>query len=61
VKAAGAKYASEVGLEKRVIYNSLMPESKPEEFEALKESCVESAVLFAHKKRSFEERCQVDC
>jgi tetrahydromethanopterin S-methyltransferase subunit H len=49
VKAAGVKYASEVGLEKRVVYNSLMPESKPEEFEAVKESHVESAILLAYK------------
>ena len=37
VKVAGVKYASGVGLEKMVVYNSLIPESKPEEFEALKE------------------------
>jgi len=44
-KIAGVKYAREVGLEKRVIYNSLTLESKPEEFEALKEHHVESAVI----------------
>ena len=48
VKIAGVKYASEVGLEKRVVYNSLMPESKPEEFEAIRENHVESAILLAY-------------
>lgn len=49
VKIAGIKYASEIGLEKRVVYNSLIPESKSEEFEAIKNSGVKSAVLLAYK------------
>jgi len=49
VKIAGIKYACEIGLKERVIYNSLLPESKPEEFEAIKESGVENAILLAYK------------
>jgi len=49
VKVAGVKYASEVGLESRVVYNSLTPESKPQEFEAIEESGVKSSILLAYK------------
>jgi len=49
VKIAGIKYACEIGLKEKVIYNSLIPESKSEEFEAIKESGVESAILLAYK------------
>jgi len=59
VKVAGVKYASEVGLEKRVVYNSLIPESKPEEFEALKESGVESAVLLAYERGVMTSKARV--
>lgn len=50
VRITGVKYANEVGLESRVIYNSLIPESKPREFEVIKESGVESAVFLAYKR-----------
>jgi len=50
VRIAGLSYAKEIGIEKRVIHNSLMPESKPEEFEAIKQSGVESAILLAYKR-----------
>jgi len=60
VKVAGVKYASEVGLENRVVYNSLIPESKPEEFEALKDSRVKSAVLLAYKKGVMTSRARVE-
>jgi tetrahydromethanopterin S-methyltransferase subunit H len=50
VKAQGLKYAIESGLEKRIVYNSLTPESKPEEFEAIKENGVKSAVLLAYRR-----------
>jgi len=60
VKAAGVRYASEVGLEKRVVYNSLMPESKPEEFEAVKESHVESAILLAYREGVMTSKARVE-
>ena len=49
VKIAGTKYACEIGLREKVIYNSLIPESKSEEFEAIKESGIKSAILLAYK------------
>ena len=48
VKVFGVRYVKEVGLEKRTIYNSLKVESKPEEFEAIKECQIESAVILAY-------------
>jgi tetrahydromethanopterin S-methyltransferase subunit H len=59
VKVAGLKHASEVGAEKRVIYNSLIPESKPEEFEALKEYGVKSAILLAYEKGNMTGEARV--
>jgi tetrahydromethanopterin S-methyltransferase subunit H len=49
VKIAGVRHAKEVGIEKRVIYNSILPESKPEEIEGLTESRIESAIVLAYK------------
>lgn len=43
------KYAVEVGLISRVIYNSLTLASKSEELEAIKESGIESAILLTYK------------
>ena len=59
VKAAGVKHAAELGLEKRVVYNSLMPESKPREFETIKDSGVESAVLLTYKKGIMTSKARV--
>jgi len=60
VKSAGVRYAKEVGLEKRVVYNSLMPESKPEEFEAIKASGVESSILLAYKRGIMTSEARVN-
>lgn len=60
VKLAGVKYAKEIGLEKRVVYNSLITESKPEEFETLKESGIESAILLAYKGAVMTSKSRVD-
>ncbi|MEM2137236.1 MAG: tetrahydromethanopterin S-methyltransferase subunit H, partial [Candidatus Methanomethylicia archaeon] len=49
VKIAGVKYAKETGLERRVIYNSLIPKSRGEEFEVIRENNIESAILLAYK------------
>ena len=49
VKFAAIQYARELGLERRIIYNSLTLESKLEEFKTIKESGLESAVLLAYK------------
>jgi tetrahydromethanopterin S-methyltransferase subunit H len=49
VKITGAKHAKEVGIEKRAVYNSILPGSEPEEFKVLMESKVESAIVLAYK------------
>lgn len=59
VRIAAAKYVREVGLEKRVIYNSLMLESKTEEFQAIKENRVESAILLAYKRAIMTSEARV--
>jgi tetrahydromethanopterin S-methyltransferase subunit H len=50
VRIAGLKYVKEHGLQNRIVYNSIIPESTPEELEALKESGVKSAILLAYKR-----------
>jgi tetrahydromethanopterin S-methyltransferase subunit H len=60
VKVAGIKYVREIGLEKRVVYNSLTPDSKQEEFEALKENKVESAIILAYKKGVMTSKARIE-
>lgn len=50
VRIAGVEYAHEIGLENRIVYNSLIPDAKPQEFEALSENGVKSAVLLTYQK-----------
>jgi tetrahydromethanopterin S-methyltransferase subunit H len=45
VRITGAKYAAEVGLSERIVYNSITPHTKDEEITALKESKIRSAIL----------------
>lgn len=49
VKISGVKYAMEVGLKKRIVYNSIIPESEPKELEAIKEAGVENVIVLAYK------------
>lgn len=49
VRISGFKHAKEIGLEKRIIYNSIMPEAKQEELKTIKEIGVEIAILLAYK------------
>jgi len=44
-RIAGVKFAGEVGLSKRVIYNSITPHIKEEEISAIKEAKIKSAIL----------------
>ena len=48
IKIAAVEYAKEVGLEKRIIYNSISPESKDKEIEALENSNIEAAVVLTY-------------
>jgi len=50
VKIAAIEYATETGLEKRVVYNSLSIETKENEFEALKENKVEAGILLTYTR-----------
>jgi tetrahydromethanopterin S-methyltransferase subunit H len=59
INIAGVKYAKEIGLENRIIYNSLTLESKPEEFEALKEHKVESAVILTYGRGVMTSQARV--
>jgi len=45
VRIAGAKYVKEAGLSKRVVYNSITPETKEEEISAIKNAGIKSAIL----------------
>jgi len=47
VRIAGAKYAEEAGLSKRVVYNSLSPNFTEDEITAIKEAKIKSAILLA--------------
>nr|MDO8099217.1 tetrahydromethanopterin S-methyltransferase subunit H [Candidatus Njordarchaeota archaeon] len=47
VRIAGAKYAEEAGLSKRVVYNSISPNFTEDEITAIKEAKIESAILLA--------------
>lgn len=50
------RYVDEVGLSDRTVYNSIAPEYKPSELEALKRSDVNSAVFLAYQIRDFTSR-----
>jgi tetrahydromethanopterin S-methyltransferase subunit H len=52
VKIAGIKYAKEVGLLERVIYNSITYHVKDIEVKELKETDVDSAVIMAYNPRN---------
>jgi tetrahydromethanopterin S-methyltransferase subunit H len=60
VRIAGLKFAKSIGLENRTIYNSLTPESKPEELEAIKESGMKSAILLAYKEGVTTSRARTE-
>jgi tetrahydromethanopterin S-methyltransferase subunit H len=60
-KMAAIRYAAEIGLTKRVVYNSLMPLSSSDEFEAIREVKLEQAILLAYSKNlaSTTERIEI--
>jgi len=49
-------YVEEAGLTDRIVYNSITPEYKPEELEALNEKGVKNAVMLAYYTRDFTSR-----
>ncbi|MDK2795267.1 MAG: tetrahydromethanopterin S-methyltransferase subunit [Archaeoglobaceae archaeon] len=60
VKISAAKYVKEVGLEKRVIYNSISPETKDKEINAIKESGIESAIFLTYTFNVTSSKARVD-
>lgn len=56
VRLKGLKYVDEVGLSNRIVYNTITPEYKSEELDALKESNVESVILLAYYTKDFTSR-----
>jgi len=53
VRLEGLRYAEEVGVINQIVYNSIMPETKPEELQEIKESNLESAILLAYNPTDF--------
>jgi len=47
VRIAGAKFATEIGVHERAIYNSINPSLTPQEVEALKNSKIDAAIVLA--------------
>jgi len=60
VKAKLIKYIGETGGQKRVIYNSLTPESKEEEFQLLKENKFENFILLALETAKWTTNARMD-
>ena len=59
VRVESLKYVKEVGLSSRIVYNTIVPEYKPEEIEAIRESGVEAVVFLAYYMRDFTARGRV--
>jgi tetrahydromethanopterin S-methyltransferase subunit H len=52
VRAAAARHVGEVGLSDRVVFNSISPEAKPEELEAIKDSKITASILLTFNPRN---------
>ncbi|MEM3017503.1 MAG: tetrahydromethanopterin S-methyltransferase subunit H [Candidatus Bathyarchaeia archaeon] len=52
VRAAAARHVAEIGLSERAVFNSISPEAKPEELEALKDSKIKAAILLTYNSRN---------
>ncbi|NVM17555.1 MAG: tetrahydromethanopterin S-methyltransferase subunit H [Candidatus Lokiarchaeota archaeon] len=47
IKMTGARYAKDVGLSSRIVYNSIMPDANKDEIAVIKESEIETAILLS--------------
>lgn len=56
VRIEGLRYVDEAGLSERIVYNTITPDYKPEELEALKEGHVKSVVMLAYYTKDFTSR-----
>jgi len=59
VRLAGLHYAEETGLIDRIVYNSIIPETKPKELQEIKESKLESAILLAYNPTDFTSKGRI--
>jgi tetrahydromethanopterin S-methyltransferase subunit H len=59
VRIATLKFVKEAGLSDRIVYNTIIPEYKQEELEAMKEAGIKSAVILAHSARDFTSKGRV--
>ena len=60
VRLEGIRYASEVGLIDRVVYNSIVPDAKQDELEGIKEAKVKSAVLLTFSVKQFTTSSRIE-
>ena len=56
VRIDGLRYVDEAGLSERIVYNTITPEYKPEELEALRDGDVKSVVMLAYYTKDFTSR-----
>jgi tetrahydromethanopterin S-methyltransferase subunit H len=59
VRLAGLRYAASVGLADRVVYNSVQPDIKDDELQALSDSGVESAIFLTYSMMDFTAKGRV--
>ncbi len=60
IKISALRFVKEVGLESRVIYNSITPEVKDRELAALKESGLEAAIVLTYTTNVLSSRARVE-
>ncbi len=59
-RISGLRYAKDIGITDRVVYNSLINEARTEEFQAVKESKVEAAILLLYQRGFLGGEARVD-
>jgi len=59
IRIEGLKYIDEVGLSERVIYNSITPDYKQEELEAIKKYKVKNAIILSYYPKDFTSRGRI--
>ena len=52
VRVAAAKHVAEVGLSDRAVFNSISPEVKPEELEAIRDAKITAAILLTYNSKN---------
>jgi tetrahydromethanopterin S-methyltransferase subunit H len=59
-RIGGLKYAREIGIGNRVVYNSLIVEANTEEYQAIEDAKIESAVLLAYSRGFLGSKARID-